>query len=87
MRKYNGKSNLSGAIIEEYRKKNKMSREDLARSLQLLGLNIDRTTILRAEKQSTILKDFELIAIMKILSIDYEDLEKEFDKAQQKPGI
>jgi len=84
MRKYNGKSNLSGAIIEEYRKKNKMSREDLARSLQLLGLNIDRTTILRAEKQSTILKDFELIAIMKILSIDYEDLEKEFDKAQQK---
>lgn len=84
MRKYNGKSNLSGAIIEEYIKKNKMSREDLARSLQLLGLNIDRTTILRAEKQSTILKDFELIAIMKILSIDYEDLEKEFDKAQQK---
>lgn len=84
MRKYNGKSNLSGAIIEEYRKKNKMSREDLARSLQLLGLNIDRTTILRAEKQSTILKDFELIAIMKISSIDYEDLEKEFDKAQQK---
>ena len=84
MRKYNGKSNLSGAIIEEYIEKNKMSREDLARSLQLLGLNIDRTTILRAEKQSTILKDFELIAIMKILSIDYEDLEKEFDKAQQK---
>ncbi|MCI8519509.1 MAG: helix-turn-helix transcriptional regulator [Clostridia bacterium] len=84
MRKYNGKSNLSGLIIEEYRKKEKMSREDLARRLQLLGLNIDRTTILRAEKQSTILKDFELIAIMKILKIDYKDLEKEFDKAQQK---
>ena len=84
MRKYNGKSNLSGLIIEEYRKKEKMSREDLARRLQLLGLNIDRTTILRAEKQSTILKDLELIAIMKILKIDYKDLEKEFDKAQQK---
>ena len=74
MRKYNGKSNLTGNIIEKYRLKKNMSRENLAEKLQLLGINIDRTSILRIENQVVILKDFELLAICKILDIDYSDL-------------
>ena len=53
-----------------------MSREQLARQLQLLGINMDRTSILRIEKSEVLLKDFELIAIVKILGIDYHELEK-----------
>ena len=34
MRQYNGKSNLFGSVIEDYRKKNNISREGLARRLQ-----------------------------------------------------
>lgn len=75
MRKYNGKSNICGEIIEKYRLNNNMSREDLAKKLQLLGINIDRTHILRLEKGNVIIKDFELIAICKILNINYSDLE------------
>lgn len=75
MRKFNNKSNLAGPIIEKYRLNLNMSREDLACQLQLLGINMDRTTVLRIEKSQVLLKDFELIAICKILKIDYKDLE------------
>lgn len=75
MRKYNNKSNISGKIIEQYRLKADMSREDLAEQLQLLGLSIDRTHILRIEKEKVIIKDFELLAICKILNIDYYELQ------------
>lgn len=74
MRKFNGKSNISGSIIEKYRKLRNMSREDLAEKLQLLGLNIDRVTIYRIEQNNVILKDFELIAICEILNIGLDQL-------------
>ena len=60
MRKYNGKSNIAGEIIEKYRNLRNMSREDLAEQLQLLGLNLDRSSIHRIERNAVILKDFEL---------------------------
>lgn len=75
MRKYNNKSNISGKIIEQYRLNADMSRETLAEKLQLLGLSIDRTHILRIEKEKVIIKDFELLAICKILNIDYYELQ------------
>lgn len=80
MRKFNGKSNLSGKIIEKYRLGQKMSREDLAQQMQLRGLNVDRSYIFRIEKGKAIIKDFELIAISEILKIDYQKLQDEFKK-------
>ncbi len=79
MRKYNNKSNISGKIIEQYREELEMSRDELASQLQLLGINIDRTGILRIENNQVILKDFELVAICKILKINYKDLENELN--------
>jgi len=74
MRKFNNKSNITGKIVEKYRLQKDMSREDLAHKLQLMGLNIDRSHLLRLEKNKVIVKDFELLAICKILDIKYEDL-------------
>lgn len=74
MRKYNGKSNVVGPLIENYRDNKHISREELAKKLQLEGLNIDRTHILRIEKGTVILKDFELIIISKLLNIDLNEL-------------
>ena len=79
MRKYNNKSNISGKIIEKYREDQGISRDELASKLQLLGINIDRTGILRIENNKVILKDFELLAICRILKINYKDLENELD--------
>jgi transcriptional regulator, XRE family len=75
MRKYNNKSNISGKIIEQSRLEKNMSREELAEKLQLMGINIDRNHIYRIEKEIVIVKDFELIAICRILNIDYKKLE------------
>lgn len=74
MRKFNKKSNICGNIIEKARLSQNLSREDLAQKLQLLGLSVDRSFIYRIEKQNSILKDFELIAICEILNLDLEKL-------------
>ena len=79
MRKYNGKSNVSGKIIQKYRKLRNMSREELAEKLQLLGISYDRTTVYRIENGKSLIKDFELLTICKILKIDYIELEKQID--------
>lgn len=79
MRKYNGKSNVSGKIIQKYRELQNMSREELAEKLQLLGISYDRTTVYRIENGKSLIKDFELLTICKILKIDYIELEKQID--------
>lgn len=76
MRKFNEKSNICGKIIENARLSQNLSREDLAQKLQLLGLSVDRSFIYRIEKQNSVLKDFELIAICEILNLDLEKLKK-----------
>ena len=53
-----------------------MSREDLAEQLQLMGISIDRSHVYRIETGRVMLKDFELLAICKILNIDYKKLEE-----------
>lgn len=80
MRKYNKKSNISGAIIKEARISKNMSREELSNKLQLMGINVERTFIYKVESENKILKDFELIAICKILEIDYKKLENELEE-------
>lgn len=76
MRKYEGKSNVSGEFIEKKLNEKKMTKEDLCRKLQLSGLNIDRWHLYKIINKRVILKDFELIIICKILDIDLNDLKK-----------
>lgn len=76
MKKFNEKSNAYGKIIEYYRKKRGFSRADLSRELDLIGIPISPDELYRLEKQKMIIKDYELISICIILSVDYNDLEK-----------
>ena len=84
MRKFNKKSNICGKIIENARLTTNLSREDLAQKLQLLGLSVDRSFIYRIEKQNSILKDFELIAICDILELNLENLKSLIRKDNKK---
>ena len=52
-----------------------MTKESLCQKLQLSGINIDRVHLYRIINGSVILKDFELIAICKILEIDFNNLQ------------
>lgn len=67
---------IVGKLIEKQRQQKNITREQLAEKLQLEGLNIDRTHILRLEKGQVILKDFELIIIAKIIDLDLNSLKE-----------
>ena len=70
MRKYNKKSNVSGNVIEKFISESGITQEDLCKKLQLLGISFDRVHLYRVMRGQVILKDFELIAIAKILDMD-----------------
>ena len=78
MKKFDGKSNAYGKIIEKYRKSKNMSRADVSRELDLIDIPINPDELYRIE--SMLLKDYELIAICMILDIDYNDLIKVIKK-------
>ncbi|MBP3802055.1 MAG: helix-turn-helix transcriptional regulator [Clostridia bacterium] len=80
MKKFDGKSNAYGKIIEKYRKSKNMSRADVSRELDLIDVPINPDELYRIERQNMILKDYELIAICMILDIDYNDLIKVIKK-------
>lgn len=79
MRKFNGKSNIVGEKIEEALQNKNMSKEDLCRKLQLMGINIVYVHLFRIMKGTVILKDFELLAICKILDLDCNEFKKLLD--------
>ena len=74
MRKYEGKSNVSGEFIERILREKNMTKEDLCRKLQLNGINIDRWHLYKIINGKVILKDFELIIILNILDVEFNNL-------------
>lgn len=78
--KFNKNLNVLGYKIREYRIKNKLSQADLSAKLQLLGIDIPKNSIQRLECNNRIIKDYELIAIVKILNISIDLLLQDFIK-------
>lgn len=74
MRKLKGKSNFSGEYLKIKRLNKKLNRTEMARELQLLGLNMSIDDIYRIETSRVLLKDFELIAFAMVLDIDLNEL-------------
>lgn len=74
MKKFDGKSNAYGNLIEKFRKSKNMSRADVSRKLDLMDIPINPDELYRIERQNMILKDYELVAICMILDIGYNDL-------------
>lgn len=69
----NGK-NLIGEILKLLRKNAGLSQRDLARELQLIGIDMDKNVITRIETNSRYLTDFELQALKEIFKVSYEYL-------------
>ena len=68
------KENLSGEFIERILREKNMTKENLCRKLQLNGINIDRWHLYKIINGKVILKDFELIVILDILDVDFNNL-------------
>ncbi len=77
MNKYKNKSNISGKVIHNSRIEHNLSLEKLSNKLELLGVTLYPNDIYLIEKEQRIVKDFELMAICKILDIDTRKIKEE----------
>lgn len=80
MKKYNEKPNIIGKKLEQARKRKGLSKTELCRKLELLGVVFDRNEIYRIENYRMTVKDFELIAFATVLDIDLNSLKKEMNE-------
>ena len=69
----NGK-NLIGERLKELRNRRNLSQRDLARELQLIGIDMDKNVITRIETNKRYVTDFELQALKQIFNVSYDYL-------------
>lgn len=78
--KYNGKLNVISKTVKKYRTKNKMSLAELSNRLQLLGIDIPKSSLQNIETGKRIVKEYEFYAICKVFNISMEEMLYEFIK-------
>ena len=69
-----GRNNLCGTRVAQYRKALNKSQRELADMLQLLGLDVDKNAIQRIEAGKRFVTDIELVNLAKALNVTYEEL-------------
>ena len=75
---YNENSNIISAKLRKLRKKSKLSQEELAARMQLLGIDITQPLISKIERNQRFVKDYEFVAICKILNVSEKELLSDF---------
>lgn len=66
--------NLIGERLKLLRNKAHLSQRDLARELQLIGMDMDKNVITRIETNKRYVTDFELQALKEIFHVSYDYL-------------
>ena len=69
-----GEKHLVGARLKELRARDGLSQRDLARRLQLDGMDMDKNVITRIETNKRYVTDLELKAFARIFRVSYEYL-------------
>jgi transcriptional regulator with XRE-family HTH domain len=69
-----GRNNICGIRVASLRKMMGMSQRELAETLQLAGLDLDKNAIQRIEAGKRFVTDIELVHIAKTFKISLEEL-------------
>lgn len=69
-----GNKNICGAVIEKLRKGRNMKQHELVAQMQLMGIDINPSSLSKLEGQIRIASDIELLAISKIFNVPIEEL-------------
>lgn len=69
-----GSNNLCGRKIAETRKQLGKSQRQLADSLQLAGLDVDKNAIQRIEAGKRFVTDIELVYFANVLGLSFDEL-------------
>lgn len=80
IKKYNGQLNVIGNKIKFYRNSKNISLVTLSNKLMLLGIDIPKNSLQRLENGKRIIKEYELVAIAKILNVPIDILVEDFRK-------
>ena len=75
-----GNKNICGANVERIRKSMGMKQTTLVSKMQLLGVDINPSSLSKLEGQTRIATDMELKAIARILGVTMEELVREEDE-------
>ncbi len=78
--KYNGKLNVISGNIRKYRIINKMSLSQLSSKLQLLGIDISKSSLQNIESGKRVVREYEFYALCKTFNITMEEMLKDFIK-------
>lgn len=79
IKKLNGKANVLGRNVKKYRELRELSQRELSDKIALLGIDIYHSDISQIENNKLLLKDFEIIALCKVLQITYDQLFEDVD--------
>lgn len=74
VRSETGEKNLVGARLKLLRERDHLSQRDLARLLQLAGMDIDKNVITRIETNKRYVTDIEIQALARLFHVSYEYL-------------
>lgn len=74
---YDNKNVISGKV-RYYRKKRKLSQDQLAAKLQVMNVNIDQQMISKIERNKRIVTDFELACLCRALRVPLADMLSDF---------
>lgn len=69
-----GDKNISGMRIEQLRKERGIKQTELILKMQLMGVDINPSSLSKLEGQRRIATDMELFAISRILKVTVDDL-------------
>lgn len=69
-----GEKNLVGPRLKALRARDGLSQRDLARELQLIGVDLDKNVITRIETNKRYVTDLELRALARVFQVTYEYL-------------
>ena len=70
----NGKLNIVGNKIQQYREKCNLSRQAVSDKLMIMGFDISANSIYDIEIGTRTVVDFEICAIAKVFNIKVQDL-------------
>lgn len=70
----NEENNICGKQVTRYRKQLGLSQRQLADSLQLLGLDVDKNAVQRIEAGKRFVTDIEIVFLSKALKVTVSEL-------------
>lgn len=81
--KYNGKLNVIGDKLREYREARGLSLSNLSDKLQLMGIDIPKSSLQNIEVGKRVIREYEFCALCLFYKISMEKMMEDFIKELQ----